>query len=206
MNQKKAICTIIIVLINAGVFLWLSFRGMTEDAVFILDHGGVYLPYIEQYGEYYRLLTGLFLHFGFSHLCNNMVMLLFTGWNLEPEVGKIKYLLIYFIGGLAGNLLTLADEMRTGDYAVSAGASGAIFSVLGALLYIAVRNHGHIGRVSGKGIGLMVICSLYIGFTSTGIGNYAHIGGFVTGFILAVLLYRKRDAKGSSASGNGIDA
>lgn len=195
MYQKKPVCTIAIVIANVAVFLYLSFQGMTESGSFILEHGGLYIPYIQQYGEYYRLVTSMFLHFGFEHLCNNMAILIFTGWNLEMEVGKGKMLLIYFLGGLCGNLLSAAEEICTGSYAVSAGASGAIFAVIGALLYIAIRNHGYIGMVSGKGIVLMVACSLYFGFTSTGVGNFAHIGGLVSGFLMAVLLYRKKDPK-----------
>ena len=202
--QKKAVCTMGIVLINVIVFLYLSFQGMTESGSFILKHGGLYIPYMQQYGEYYRLVTSMFLHFGFAHLCNNMVILFFTGWNLELEIGKIKFLLIYFLGGIGGNLLSAVEEVWTGEYAVSAGASGAIFAVIGALLYIAIRNHGHIGNISGKGIIFMVFCSLYAGFTSTGVGNFAHIGGFVSGFLLAVLLYRKKDKKHSAGSYGGF--
>ena len=67
-------------------------------------------------------------------------MLGVMGWQLELTIGKIKFLLIYFAAGLGGNVLSALVEMRTGDYAVSAGASGAIFGIIGALLYIAVRN------------------------------------------------------------------
>ena len=82
--------------------------------------------------------------------------------------------------------------MFTGDYAVSAGASGAVFGIIGALVYVAMRNHGRIGDVSERGLLLMAALTLYHGFTSTGIDNLAHIGGFVSGFLLGVLLYWKR--------------
>lgn len=204
MYQKKEVCTIGLITINTVVFLYLSFQGMTEDGGFILEHGGLFIPYMQQYGEYYRLVTSMFLHFGFAHLCNNMVVLFFMGRNLELEVGKIRFLLIYFLGGLGGNLLSAAEELHTGEYAVSAGASGAIFAVIGALLYVALCNHGRIGEVSGRGILFMVLCSLYIGFTSTGVGNMAHIGGFAAGFFSALLMYRKRDAEKGTGSRGGI--
>lgn len=148
-----------------------------------------------QQGEYYRLITSIFLHFGFSHLVNNMLMLGVMGWQLELVVGKIKFLIIYFAAGIGGNMLSALVEMRTGDFAVSAGASGAIFGIIGALLYIAVRNHGQIGNVSGQGILVMIALTLYYGFTSSGVDNFAHIGGLAVGFVLAVLLYRKRDTE-----------
>lgn len=192
MYRKKQYCTLVLVVINVLVFLWLSFHGMTENALFMLDNGAMYVPYIQEYGEYYRLVTSMFLHFGFEHLMNNMISLWFLGGVLEQEIGKIKFLLIYFLSGIAGNVVAALGDIYTGDYAVAAGASGAIFGIIGALLYIALRNHGRIGSISGKGIVLMVALSLYYGFTSTGIANLAHIGGLVTGFVLSVLLYRKR--------------
>lgn len=194
MYRKKAPCTVALIVVNVAVFIFLSFGGMTEDAYYMLQNGAMYLPLLQQ-GEYYRLLTSIFLHFGFSHLVNNMLMLGVMGWQLELVIGKIKFLIIYFAAGLGGNMLSALVEIRTGDYAVSAGASGAIFGIIGALLYIAVRNHGQIGNVSGQGILVMIALTLYYGFTSSGVDNFAHIGGLAVGFVLAVLLYRKRDTE-----------
>ena len=194
MYRKKAPCTVALIVVNVAVFIFLSFGGMTEDAYYMLQNGAMYLPLLQQ-GEYYRLITSIFLHFGFSHLVNNMLMLGVMGWQLELVVGKIKFLIIYFAAGIGGNMLSALVEMRTGDFAVSAGASGAIYGIIGALLYIAVRNHGQIGNVSGQGILVMIALTLYYGFTSSGVDNFAHIGGLAVGFVLAVLLYRKRDTE-----------
>lgn len=192
MYRKKAPCTIALIVLNVAVFIFLSFGGMTEDAYYMLQNGAMYVPLLRE-GEYYRLLTSIFLHFGFSHLVNNMLMLGVMGWQLELVLGKLKFLLLYFAAGLCGNLLSAFAEIRTGEYAVSAGASGAIFGIIGALLYIALRNHGRIGTVSGQGILLMIALTLYYGFTSSGVDNFAHIGGLAAGFLLSVLLYRKKD-------------
>ena len=192
MYRRKAPCTAALIVVNVAVFIFLSFGGMTEDAYYMLRNGAMYLPLLQQ-GEYYRMFTSIFLHFGFSHLVNNMLMLGVMGWQLELVIGRIKFLIIYFAAGLGGNVLSALAELRTGDYAVSAVASGAIFGIIGALLYIAVRNHGQIGNVSGQGILIMVALTLYYGFTSSGVDNFAHIGGLAAGFVLAVLLYRKRD-------------
>lgn len=192
MYRRKAPCTAALIVVNVAVFIFLSFGGMTEDAYYMLRNGAMYLPLLQQ-GEYYRMFTSIFLHFGFSHLVNNMLMLGVMGWQLELVIGRIKFLIIYFAAGLGGNVLSALAELRTGDYAVSAGASGAIFGIIGALLYIAVRNHGQIGNVSGQGILIMVVLTLYYGFTSSGVDNFAHIGGLAAGFVLAVLLYRERD-------------
>ncbi len=192
MNQKKQYCTIGLVIINVVIFFALSFRGMTEDTLYMLENGAMFVPYVLEYGEYYRMVTSIFLHFGFDHLLNNMVSLGFLGWYLEAEVGKIKFLLIYFFSGIAGNVLSTVWEIYTGDYAVSAGASGAVFGIIGALVYIAMRNHGRIGDLAGRGLVIMAAISLYHGFTSTGVDNLAHIGGFLGGIFTAILLYRKK--------------
>ena len=169
-NTIKAPCTVLLAVVNVIVFLVLSFQGMTEDGRFMLQHGAMYVPYLIKNGEYYRLFTSMFLHFGYDHLFNNMVVLVAMGWNLELEIGKIKFLIVYFISGLAGNILSAWWDILTGSMAVSAGASGAIFVVL----------------------------TLYYGFTSGGVDNMAHIGGLAAGFLMGVLLYRKRkDKRGS---------
>ena len=194
MRQKpEAICTVALIVINVAVFFILTMFGDTEDAVFMLQHGAMYEPYIIIEGhEYYRIFTCLFLHFGITHLLNNMVLLGALGWNLELEIGKVRFVIIYFASGIIGNIVSLFYDLTLEQPAVSAGASGAIFGLMGALLYVVIANRGRLGRLSGRGMLVMVILSLYFGLTSTGVDNLAHIGGLVSGFLLAVLLYRRK--------------
>lgn len=193
MRQKpEAICTESLIVINIAVFLLLSLFGDTEDAVFMMRHGAMYRELITQEQEYYRIITCLFLHFGITHLLNNMVMLGAVGWNLEMEIGKIRFLLIYFGSGILGNILSLWHDIQTDTNVVSAGASGAIFGLMGALLYVVIANRGRLGRLSGRGMLIMVALSLYFGFTSSGVDNLAHVGGLVCGVIMAAVLYRKK--------------
>lgn len=180
--------TVILAIVNVVVFFILSFGGMTEDVSYMLEHGAMYVPYMLENGEYYRFLTSMFLHFGFSHLLNNMVTLLVMGRYVEPLVGKIRFLLIYFISGLGGNLLSYVAELVTEDYAVSAGASGAIFGLTGALLGLTLLHRGRVGRLTSRDMIIMVVLSLYMGFTSQGVDNLAHIGGLVSGFLAVLLL------------------
>lgn len=180
--------TIILAIVNIVVFFGLSFGGITEDAVYMLEHGAMYVPYIMEQGEYYRLFTSMFLHFGFSHLLNNMVTLVIMGRYLEPLVGKVRFLLIYLLSGMGGNLLSGFVEYMTEDYAVSAGASGAIFGLTGALLGLTVIYHGRVGRLTFRDVLLIAVLSLYQGFVSQGVDNLAHIGGLIAGFILTLLL------------------
>ena len=199
MKQKPdALCTTVIIVINVAVFLILSLFGDTEDAVFMLQHGAMYEPMVTQQHEFYRIFTSMFLHFGITHLLNNMVLLGALGWNLELEIGKMRFLIIYLVSGIGGNLLSLYFGISAETYAVSAGASGAIFGLMGALLYVVIANRGRLGRLSGRGMLFMVILSLYFGFTSSGVDNWAHIGGLITGFVMAVILYRRKNSYGDS--------
>lgn len=190
-SRKKI--NLLMAAVNILVFLVMNFMGNTEDAGFMLCHGACYGPAVWG-GEYYRLFTAMFLHFGIQHLMNNMVCLIFLGDMLESIVGPVKYLIIYLAGGLGGNLLSLWMEQRRELYVVSAGASGAIFAVIGALLYIVLRNKGHVGTLNGRGIAIMAFLSVLQGFTETGTDNAAHVGGLLAGFVLGILLYRKGKA------------
>lgn len=193
-NKPEAPCTVALIVINVAVFFIMSLFGNTEDVMFMLEHGAMFEPLITEEHEYYRIITSIFLHFGIEHLLNNMVILGALGWNLELETGKIRFLIIYLVSGIGGNLLSLYLGVSSAEYAVSAGASGAIFGLMGALLYVAARNRGRMGRISGKGVLFMIALSLYFGITSSGIDNAAHIGGLLCGFILAVILYRKKNS------------
>lgn len=193
-NKPEAPCTVALIVINVAVFFIMSLFGNTEDVMFMLEHGAMFEPLITEEHEYYRIITSMFLHFGIEHLLNNMVILGALGWNLELETGKIRFLIIYLASGIGGNLLSLYIGVSSAEYAVSAGASGAIFGLMGALLYVAARNRGRMGRISGKGVLFMIALSLYFGITSSGVDNAAHIGGLLCGFILAVILYRKKNS------------
>lgn len=194
-NQKKAVCTIGIAVANIIVFLLLSFGGRMEDGMYMLEHGAMYVPFVVEYKEYYRLFTCMFLHFGFSHLMNNMLTLVVIGWNVEMFVGKIRFLVIYFLSGLGGNLLSMAVDIWKQDYSVSAGASGEIFGLTGAMLCLAILNHGRAGNITKQGMIVMIFISLYTGFTSGGVDNFAHIGGLLTGCLVTTLLCWKRNSK-----------
>lgn len=191
-QNQKAICTTVLIAINVGVFFMLSIWGETENTMFMLEHGAMYSPYITEGREYYRLFTSLFLHFDIDHLLNNMVLLGALGWQLEEETGKIKFLIIYFTSGLGGNLLSLWLNIHSNQPAVSAGASGAIFGLMGALVCVVLKNRGQVGRLTKRGMLIMVGLSLYFGFASSGIDNAAHIGGLVCGFLAAAVLYHRR--------------
>ena len=124
---KKEPVTVFLILVNALVFLVVEFTGGSEDTLHMLQCGAAYTPSILD-GEYFRIFTCMFLHFGAKHLGNNMLVLFVLGARLEPTVGRLRYLLIYLLGGIGGNILSMFLEMGTGEFGISAGASGAASS------------------------------------------------------------------------------
>lgn len=182
-----------IVIINIIIFFVLDIMGNVTDASFMFAHGAMYPPAVMQAGQWYRLLTSAFLHFGFPHLVNNMIMLICLGSYLERALGSIKYVIFYLAVSVGSSLVSLGHMVYTGDIAVSAGASGAIFGVIGALLYLVVSNKGRFEDLTMKRFLIMIGLSLYYGFTSSGVDNAAHVGGLAVGFLAGILLYRKKN-------------
>ena len=195
-RKDKSIVNFIIIAVNIAVFFIVETTGGSDDLYHMLDCGASFAPLIQS-GEYYRLFTCMFLHFGFQHLFSNMLLLFFVGDYMERYLGKIKYLILYIGGGLCGNLLSYAIELKNGENVVSAGASGAIFAVLGGLAVSALINKGRLYELSLKRILLMVALSLWTGFTSTGVDGFAHLGGFLGGGAIACIyalpsIFKKR--------------
>ena len=186
---KKEPVTVFLMILNILLFLVVDFTGGTSDTMHMVNCGAAFAPAIIENHEIYRLFTSMFLHFGIEHLANNMLVLFVLGQRLEPVVGKIKFILIYLLGGLGGNILSLYMEIRKEEYAVSAGASGAVFAIMGAMIYVVVRNRGRIQDISTRQIMIMAAFSLYFGFASGGVDKAAHVGGMICGFFLSMLLY-----------------
>ncbi len=194
-TQKLPLFTGIIAAVNVIVFVVLECMGSTESAAFIAEHGGMYPDFVLTDGQWWRILTAMFLHFGAAHLLNNMVIFCCVGSRLERAVGRIRFLVIYFLSGIGGGLLSLFMMVHTGDYAVSAGASGAIFGVIGGFLWAIIRHRGRLEGVTARGMMLMIALSLYYGFSTIGIDNWCHVGGILTGFVVSMILYHGKRQK-----------
>ena len=188
--------TVLFILLNILIFVIVDFTGGSENTAHMIACGAAYPPLILEEGETYRLFTCMFLHFGIYHIANNMLVLFVLGQRLEPVLGKVKFILVYLLGGLGGNIFSLLMETKKAEYTVSAGASGAVFAVMGAMLYVVIRSRGRIQDISVRQMMIMAGFSLYFGFTSTGVDNAAHVGGLVCGFILAALLYHPGKVSG----------
>lgn len=189
---KKEPVTVLLILINTLIFLVVEFTGGSENGQHMLECGAVYAPLILEQGQWYRMFSSMFLHFGAPHLINNMLVLFVLGQRLEPVTGKIKFFLIYIFGGLGGNMLSLFLDMYAGNASLSAGASGAVFAVMGGMIYVIIRHRGRVADLTVRQMLIMAAFSLYFGFASEGVDNVAHIGGLLSGFLIAVILYHPR--------------
>lgn len=144
--------------------------------------GGLDAPAVIGEGEYYRIISSLFLHGNSTHLFNNMMILLFLGAMLEKELGHVRFLVLYFLSGIGGNLLSLYVKVREAEAAVSIGASGAVFGLDGVLVAMVLFWGKKPNDMTPQRVILVVLLSLYSGFTSINVDNAAHIGGLITGF------------------------
>ena len=176
--------------LNIVYFLYLEIAGSSEDTLFMVRHGAMYAPLVLKEKEYYRLLTAVFMHFGIQHIINNMLVHFILGDNLERALGQVKYLFFYLLCGVGANLVSLYVEMKKSMQVVGAGASGAVFGVVGGLLYVVAVNKGHLEDLSIRQLAVMILFSLYSGFARTGVNNVAHVAGLVIGILLAILFYR----------------
>ena len=192
---KKNPATWGIIIINVIVFIAVELTGGSDDVTHMLNWGAEYAPIIREQGEYYRLFTCMFLHFGLAHLGNNMLILFFVGGYLERAAGKIRFLLIYLLGGLGGSCVSYYMDIVHEQAAVSVGASGAVFAVIGGMLWVLLYHKGRVEDLTVKKMAFMAALSLYFGFTSTGVDNSAHVGGLIIGFLSALLCYHPPRAR-----------
>ena len=186
-GKKKEICYINygLLLLNTALFLLCIFKGD-----FFYEKGLFDPEYISE--QWYRFFTSMFLHRNVYHLSGNMIYLYALGDIIERELGHVKYALLYIFSGLAGNAMSLVFSILTNDITPSLGASGAVFGLTGALLWIIIRKRGRHEEITLWKIIFLIAYSLYNGFVGTNINNAAHIGGLIGGFVLAILLYRKK--------------
>ena len=181
--KSQPVVSTVLVAVNVLVFLLCNFSGEILYNIGILD---TYHVVIEK--EYGRSLWAMFLHSGINHLFNNMLILFFLGAMLEKEVGHVRYGILYFLSGIGGNILSLWVKAVNNDPSGSVGASGAIFGLDGVLLAMVFFSGRQMENVTLPRVLLMILYSLYTGFTGQNIDNAAHVGGLLTGFATAGIM------------------
>ena len=185
-SKKRPIITYILIAINVIMYLLITLLG--HDAFnfnpnVLYKYGAlVNKGNMIQVADYLRLVSSIFLHGGLIHLLFNMYSLYIIGPQLESFFGKIKYTIIYLVSGLCGNLLSM---LFLNDLEVSVGASGAIFGLIGALVYFGYHYRVYLGGVIKSQIIPLIVINLFIGYMISGINNIAHIGGLIGGILIS---------------------
>lgn len=133
-------------------------------------------------GEYYRLLSCIFMHGGIIHLLCNMYCLYVIGPQVESFFGKIKYIVIYLLSGIIGSLMSLSITNS-----ISLGASGAIFGLLGSILYFGYHYRVYLSQAIKSQIIPIIVLNLFLGFMLNGVDNAAHIGGLIGGVLVSMM-------------------
>jgi membrane associated rhomboid family serine protease len=174
-----------LVAINVAVYVaeLVTGGGVNGTGSTIYLHGVLFGPLVEQ-GDWWRLLTAAFLHYGPVHLILNMVGLYWFGSLLEERIGSGRYLMLYLVSGLAGSAGALL--WSNGFLTPTVGASGAIFGILGAGLVLERQRDYVFG---GSALGVIVI-NFVLTFSISSISKGGHIGGLVGGILCALGLTR----------------
>ncbi len=194
MNKRVLTCNHVFIIINIFLFL-------ITDLIFFgdfrwLDAFGLIWQNVFGDKEFYRLITSMFLHSDLDHIFNNMLVLLVIGDYIEQQTGSLRYFILYFSTGIIAGFTSMVYNMIQNNYTISIGASGAVFGLMGALLMTVILQKGR-QEYNLRQMFIMIFISLYGGFTSEGVDNAAHIGGFLGGVILTAImcLKERRDTK-----------
>jgi len=181
--SDEPVVTYVLIAVNVLAFLGSLAGGgavATRGGGSVIDNGALFGPDVAN-GEYWRLVTSGFLHAGLIHIAFNMYLLYILGTLLEPSIGRVRFLVLYFtslLGGSLGALLVSPDSLTV-------GASGAVFGLMGGAVVI-MRARGFDPMASG--IPALIALNLLITFVFPGIAIGGHIGGLVAGVVAAYVL------------------
>ena len=189
-SPKKPIVTYIIIVLNLMVFLY----GMLHSNDELINIFGNNYELVQK-GQFYRLLTCMFVHGSIMHLLLNMYALYTIGPVVERYYGKSKYIFIYLVSGLLGSVFS-SVFMSAGS--ISIGASGAIFGLLGSICYFTYYYRATLQGILRDSIVPVIVINLIIGFMLPSVDLVAHIGGLLGGILVSMGLgigdkYRKND-------------
>lgn len=187
-NVKLAVANIAIVVLNIIVFIVISILSPpgSDD---IIDKLALDWDLVINHGEFYRIFTCMFVHAGIDHIYNNMIVLLFIGSYFELAIGRLNYIIVYFLSGVIAGLTSMVYNMSNNNNVQSVGASGAIFGIIGGMTAVILIKYFHTHSIDLKKIIFIAFLSLYGGFSSQGVDNAAHVGGFISGFLISFILY-----------------
>ena len=183
---EKSKVTFTFLAIMVVYFIFMSVNGGTTNIETLIRYGAMFPPFVAEYNEYYRFITSIFIHIGIMHMFFNGYALYVFGPQIERLMGAKKYLLFFLLTGIGGNLATYIFNFVS----VSAGASGSLFGLFGAFLYLVVRHPNMVTPQGKKSILQLLGINLLLTFAVPSISITAHLGGLIIGFLLSFIFIR----------------
>jgi rhomboid protease GluP len=189
--MKHCIVTLTLIAINIIVYICMCGSGVSffdPTATQILEWGGSSGMKTVMEGQWWRLITSMFVHIGFIHILMNMYILFDIGSYLEPLIGRFCFISVYVVTGIFGGLLSQA--VHGNKMMVEAGASGAIFGIIGAFFALITTNlfEKEMKNALFQRVGGLILINIFYGFQSD-VNMAAHIGGLISGCIIGYSLY-----------------
>lgn len=184
--NSNIVVTTSLLIVMLVVFLLETFDGGSTNMQTLLKYGANFNPLVVVQGQWWRLFTAQFVHIGWLHIASNAVMIYYAGTLLEPLIGPSRFLSVFLLSGVGGNLLSLAFGS---DVSISAGASTSLFGLFGVVIVLALklRDYAPIAAV-GKQFFALAAINLFLDLFMTQVDIYGHIGGLITGALLGVII------------------
>lgn len=183
-NRSKITFTLLAIMVV--YFIFMALNGGTTDIQTLIRYGAMFPPAVAELNQYYRFITSIFIHIGIMHMFFNGYALYVFGPQIERLMGGKKYLLFFILTGIGGNIATYIFNYVS----VSAGASGSLFGLFGAFLYLVVRHPNMVTPAGKKSILQLLGINLLLTFAVPSISITAHLGGLVIGFLLSFVFIK----------------
>ena len=200
-KRKASYVSLILILVNVVIWVILEYNGGSNNVETLLRFGAINADLIQSTGQYWRLLSSVFLHIGFAHLAYNVFALYIFGSRLEKYINVGQYLFIYIFAGFVGGLVSYAGSLLMNTNTIAAGASGAIYGLLGAILILSKASGQSIDGLNAYMMWLIFIFGIVFSVISPSVDVFAHIGGFIGGLLASspIVIMGKRQLGGTSS-------
>lgn len=182
--------TILLVAVNVIVYIAMLLLQQKNGQNVLMEAGADNWKQVFKEHEYYRLVTCMFLHFGADHLAGNMMMLLAAGMYVERLTGPLLFAIIYFVSGIGSSLFSSLYYMSQNQLVMAAGASGAIYGILGALCTLAFLAGAGLWRGQGRRMFLILLLIVFTEYNTSNVDIAAHLAGLLTGFVITYVLLK----------------
>ena len=172
--------------IMIAYFIMITIGGGTTDSQTLVRFGALFPPFIKEYNQYYRFVTAIFIHIGIAHIAFNGYALYIFGTQVERLMGSFKYVLFFLLTGIGGNIITYIFAFDS----ISAGASGSLFGIFGAFLYLIQYHKEMISPEGRRSILSLLGINLVFTLLVPNISITAHFGGLIIGYLISYIFIK----------------